>query len=137
MLHVAYNCVQEPVWNPSTMCDGYTAQARAAWLMRERGMSQDAAQKQVMAEFPGLFGCSGDVLARLHSDCVQMINQYRSSVGSAPVSQRTSSDSCMDTTSRTRRPRHLYQPRWLRPLASLALWRPCNELVLRTTWKCL
>jgi len=42
-------------WNPNAMCDGKRAEERAYWLQQNKGMSLDAAQHQVMREFPGQF----------------------------------------------------------------------------------
>eukprot|EP00808_Paulinella_micropora_P018677 g74680.t1 len=78
------------LWNPSTMCDGYTAQTRADWLMRVKGMSQDAAQKQVMAEFPDLFGSSGTG----HLDCFLKSSPADGSGGTPQLGVTSGSKAC-------------------------------------------
>ena len=41
-------------WQPDAVCDGLLASQRAEWLMGQ-GQSSDAAQRQVMEEFPAVF----------------------------------------------------------------------------------
>lgn len=44
-----------PQWVPSVMCDGFPAEDRAQWLVREKGLKLQAAREIVMQEFPALF----------------------------------------------------------------------------------
>jgi len=46
---------KEPQWHPALVCDGHTAEDRVKYLEANDGMSNDAAQKKVMAEFPDVF----------------------------------------------------------------------------------
>ena len=46
-------------WDDDVMCDGHTAQARADWLVANKALSQRAARRQVMNEFPDIFSSSG------------------------------------------------------------------------------
>lgn len=61
---------QEPlIWNMDALCDGAPAVNRAKWLIENKGMTEEQAKAQVMAEFPALFrggagGYSGGYVPR-------------------------------------------------------------------------
>merc|ERR1719321_518084 len=42
-------------WNPDVICQGKKAEDRAQWLMSKKGLKNQPARWQVMAEFPPLF----------------------------------------------------------------------------------
>jgi len=44
-----------PMWNPNAMCDAKRAEERATWLQQNKGLTIDAARRQVMNEFPAVF----------------------------------------------------------------------------------
>lgn len=49
-----------PSWNPNAMCDGSRAEERATWLQQNKGLTLDAARRQIMQEFPAQFlGAAG------------------------------------------------------------------------------
>jgi len=41
-------------WNPRAICDGKTAEERSQWLQKEKFMTKEASQYQVMQEFPAV-----------------------------------------------------------------------------------
>merc|ERR1712048_1378447 len=47
-------------WYPDAICDEYTAQSRAEWLVENCGFDLNSAQQQVMAEYPSMFAHSDD-----------------------------------------------------------------------------